>query len=102
VIAGVLFVWNKIAHQLFADPSMRRSVPTRVILTRRGFCSTISVLSKGKKNVAETHEFLLLPGVYRAIKGADRSMTNLQLLDDLSGEQLGKLHSEFRQVCIGE
>jgi len=55
---------------------------------------------EGQKKVAETHEFVVSPGVYPAIKGADRIMANMQLLEDPSSEQLQKLLNEFRQLFV--
>jgi len=57
---------------------------------------------EGQKKVAETHEFVLSPGVYPAIKGADRIMANMTLLDDPSSEQLQKLFSDFRQLFMAK
>jgi len=57
---------------------------------------------EGQKKVAETHEFVLSPGVYPAIKGADRIMANMQLLEDPSHEQLQKLLGEFRQLFVAQ
>jgi hypothetical protein len=45
---------------------------------------------------------VLSPGVYPAIKGADRILANLQLLDDPSSEQLQKLLSDFRQLFVAK
>ncbi len=50
---------------------------------------------EGQKKVAETNEFVLAPGVYPPIKGADRIMANLHLLEDPSAEQLQKLQAIF-------
>lgn len=57
---------------------------------------------EGQRKVADTHEFVLAKDVYPAIKGAERIMANMQLLDDPSGEQLQKLLSEFRQIFVAK
>jgi hypothetical protein len=57
---------------------------------------------EGQKKVAETHEFVLSPGVFPAIKGAERIMANLQLLEDPSAEQLQKLQADFRQLFVAK
>ena len=44
----------------------------------------------------------LSPGVYPAIKGADRIMANLATLGRSEREQLQKLLSEFRQLFIAK
>jgi len=57
---------------------------------------------EGQKKVAETGEFVLSPGVYPAVKGADKIMANLDLLEDPSAEQLAKLQSDFRQLFVSK
>ena len=57
---------------------------------------------EGQKKVAETFEFVLSPGVYPAIKGAERIVANLQLLEDPSAEQLQKLQADFRQIFLSK
>jgi len=57
---------------------------------------------EGQKKVAETGEFVLSPGVYPAVKGADKIMANLDLLEDPSAEQLAKLQSDFRQLFLSK
>jgi hypothetical protein len=58
--------------------------------------------AEGQRKVAETHEFVLFPGVYPAIKGAERIMANLNLLEDPSAEQLQKLLADFRQIFLAK
>jgi iron(III) transport system substrate-binding protein len=60
-------------------------------------CST-----EGQKRVAETGEFVLAPGIYPAIKGADKIMANILFLEDPSAEQLAKLQGEFRQLFLSK
>jgi iron(III) transport system substrate-binding protein len=55
---------------------------------------------EGQKRVADTHEFVLAKDVFPAIKGAERIMANMQLLEDPSGEQLQKLLSDFRTIFV--
>lgn len=86
--------------QLLADPSdaaisAKAANPNAARFLIEYLCSP-----EGQKKVAETSEFVLSPGVYPAIKGADRILANLQLLDDPSGEQLQKLLSDFRQLFV--
>jgi iron(III) transport system substrate-binding protein len=56
--------------------------------------------SEGQKKVAEAGEFVLAPGVFPAIKGAEKIISNLLLLEDPSAEQLTKLQNEFRQLFL--
>ena len=86
--------------QAFADPSdagisAKAANPNAARFLIDYLCSP-----EGQKRVAETHEFVLSPGVFPAIKGADRIMANLQLLEDPSAEQLQKLFSDFRQLFV--
>jgi len=57
---------------------------------------------EGQKKVAETGEFVLSPGVYPAVKGAEKIMSTLDLLEDPSAEQLQKLQSDFRQMFLSK
>jgi len=88
--------------QVFADPSdaglsAKAANPNAARFLIDYLCSP-----EGQKKVAETHEFVLSPGVYPAIKGADRIMANMQLLEDPSSEQLQKLSSDFRQLFLAK
>jgi iron(III) transport system substrate-binding protein len=58
--------------------------------------------SEGQRRVAETGEFVLHPGIYPSLKGADKVMVNMVFMDNPSGEQLAKLQSEFRQIFIAK
>lgn len=56
--------------------------------------------AEGQKKVADAGEFVLAPGVYPNIKGAEQIMNSLLLMKDASGEQLAKLQNEFRQLFL--
>ena len=89
-------------EHVFADPSdaalsAKALNPNAAKLFIEYLCS-----GEGQKKVAETHEFVLSPGVFPAIKGADRIVANLQLLEDPSAEQLQKLQAEFRQLFVAK
>ena len=55
---------------------------------------------EGQKRIADTGEFVLAPGIYPNIQGADKIIASLLLMNDASGEQLAKLQSEFRQLFL--
>ncbi|MEA2657726.1 MAG: hypothetical protein QOF64_311, partial [Candidatus Binatota bacterium] len=55
---------------------------------------------EGQKKVAEAGEFVLSPGVFPPIKGADKIMTGLNMMDDPSAETLAKLQADFRQLFL--
>jgi iron(III) transport system substrate-binding protein len=56
--------------------------------------------AEGQKTVAGTGEFVLAPGIYPNIKGADKIMDSLVLMNDASSERLAKLQGEFRQLFV--
>jgi iron(III) transport system substrate-binding protein len=88
--------------QAFADPSDAAASAKAANSNAARLLIDYLCSPEGQKKVAETHEFVLSPGVYPAIKGADRIMANLQLLEDPSAEQLQKLFGEFRQLFVAK
>ena len=89
-------------EQVFADPSdaalsAKAMNPNAAKLFIEYLCS-----AEGQKKVAETGEFVLSPGVYPAIKGADKIMANLYMMEDPSAEMLAKLQSQFRQLFLAK
>ena len=74
-------------------PATQDSVPKRPIPTRRRFLIDYLCSPEGQKKVAETHEFVVSPGVFPAIKGADRIVANLPLLEDPSARAIAKAAS---------
>jgi iron(III) transport system substrate-binding protein len=56
----------------------------------------------GQKKVAETGEFVLAPGIFPAIKGADKVVSSMLMMNDISAEQLAKLQSEFRPLFLAK
>jgi len=89
-------------EQAFADPSDSAISAKAANPNAARFLVDYLCSPEGQKKVAETHEFVLSAGVYPAIKGADRIMANLQLLEDPSAEQLQKLLSDFRQLFLAK
>jgi iron(III) transport system substrate-binding protein len=88
--------------QVFADPSDAAISAKAVNPNAARFLIDYLCSPEGQKKVAETHEFVLSPGVFPAIKGADRIVANLQLLEDPSAEQLQKLQADFRQLFVAK
>jgi iron(III) transport system substrate-binding protein len=89
-------------EQVFADPSdaalsAKAMNPNAAKLFIEYLCS-----AEGQKKVAETGEFVLSPGVYPAIKGADKIMSNLYMMEDPSAETLAKIQGEFRQMFLAK
>jgi ABC-type Fe3+ transport system substrate-binding protein len=87
-------------NQAFADPSdaglsAKAANPNAARLFIEYLCSV-----EGQKKVAETGEFVLSPGVFPALKDADKIIANLLLLNDPSSDQLTKLQGEFRQLFL--
>jgi ABC-type Fe3+ transport system substrate-binding protein len=86
--------------QSFADPSdaglsAKAANPNAAKFLIEYLCSP-----EGQKKVAETNEFVMSPGIYPPINGADKILANLLLLDDPSAEQLQKLQADFRQLFL--
>ena len=88
--------------QVFADPSDAAISAKAANPNAARFLIDYLCSPEGQKKVAETHEFVLSPGVFPAIKGADRIVANLQLLEDPSAEQLQKLQADFRQLFVAK
>ena len=89
-------------NQVFADPSdvalsAKAANPNAAKIFIDYLCSL-----EGQRKVAETGEFVMAPGIYPPIKGADKIMANLFLMNDASAEQLAKLQGEFRQLFLAK
>jgi iron(III) transport system substrate-binding protein len=89
-------------EHVFADPSdaalsAKAMSPNAAKLFIEYLCS-----AEGQKKVAETGEFVLSPGVFPAIKGADKIMSNLYMMEDPSAEMLAKIQGEFRQMFLAK
>jgi iron(III) transport system substrate-binding protein len=89
-------------EHVFADPSdaalsAKAMNPNAAKLFIEYLCS-----AEGQKKVAETGEFVLSPGVYPAIKGAEKIMSNLYMMEDPSAETLAKIQAEFRQLFLAK
>jgi iron(III) transport system substrate-binding protein len=86
--------------KVFADPSdVALSAKAPNVNAGRLFIEYLCS-AEGQKRVADTGEFVLAPGIYPNIQGADRIMTSLLLMNDASSEQLAKLQGEFRQLFL--
>jgi iron(III) transport system substrate-binding protein len=88
--------------QVFADPSDAGLSAKAANPNAGRFLIDYLCSPEGQRKVAETFEFVLSPGVYPAIKGAERIVANLQLLEDPSAEQLQKLQNDFRQLFLSK
>ncbi len=86
--------------QAFADPSdAALSAKATNVNAGKLFIEYLCSV-EGQKKVAETGEFVLAPGIFPNIKGADKIMSSLLLMNDAGGAQLAKLQSEFRQLFL--
>ncbi|MGH7886767.1 MAG: substrate-binding domain-containing protein, partial [Candidatus Binatia bacterium] len=86
--------------QAFADPSDAAISAKAANPNAARFLIDYLCSPDGQKKVSETHEFVLSPGVFPAIKGAEKIMANLLLLDDPTAERLQKLFADFRQMFL--
>ena len=57
---------------------------------------------EGQKLVAKLGEFVLSPGVYPPIKGADKVTANAIFMDNPTAEEYKELSAEFRQIFLGK
>lgn len=88
--------------QAFADPSdAGLSAKAANINAAKLFIDYLCSV-EGQRKVADTGEFVLAPGVYPSIKGADQIVSNLLLLNDPSADQLSKLQNDFRQLFVSK
>lgn len=87
---------------IFADPSdmglsAKAANPNAAKLYLEYLCS-----AEGQKRVAETGEFVLHPGIFPTIKGADKIMASVIYMENPSAEQLAKLQSDFRPLFLAK
>jgi ABC-type Fe3+ transport system substrate-binding protein len=88
------------AVQSFADPSDAALSAKAANPNAGKFLIDYLCSLEGQKKVAEINEFVVSPGIYPPINGAERILANLLLLEDPSAEQLQKLQAEFRQLFL--
>jgi iron(III) transport system substrate-binding protein len=86
--------------QSFADPSDAGLSAKAANANAAKFLIDYLCSPEGQKKVAETNEFVMSPGIYPPINGADKILANLLLLEDPSAEQLQKLQADFRQLFL--
>ena len=84
--------------KIFADPTdaalgAKAINPNAAKLFVDYLCS-----AEGQKMIAETGEFVLAPGIFPAIKGADKVVASMLFMNDISAEKLAKLQSDFRPL----
>lgn len=89
-------------NQVFADPSDAALSGKAANMNAAKLFIDYLCSPEGQKKIAETGEFVLSPGVYPAIKGADKIMANLYMMEDPSAETLSKLQSDFRQMFLAK
>ncbi len=84
--------------KVFADPSdaalgAKAINPNAAKLFIDYLCS-----ADGQKRIAGTGEFVLAPGIFPAIRDADKVVASMLFMNDISAERLAKLQSEFRPL----
>ena len=57
-----------------------------------------AVSADGQRAIAQDGEFVLFPGVYPPIQGAEKVTPNMVPMDNPTEEEARKLSSEFRQI----
>jgi ABC-type Fe3+ transport system substrate-binding protein len=61
-----------------------------------------AVSPEGQKLIAQDGEFVLFPGVYPPIQGAEKVMPRMVAMDNPSEEEAKKLSNEFRQIFFAK
>jgi ABC-type Fe3+ transport system substrate-binding protein len=87
-------------EHVFADPSDAALSAKAVNANAAKLFIEYLCSPEGQKKVAETGEFVLSPGVTPALKGADKIMANVYMMEDPSAETLRKLQGDFRQLFV--
>lgn len=57
--------------------------------------------AEAQKEIAASGDFPLYPGIYPAVKDADKIVANAVFMDNPTSEQFKKLKEEFRQIFLG-
>lgn len=87
-------------EHVFADPSDAALSAKAVNANAAKLFIEYLCSPEGQKKIAETGEFVLSPGVTPALKGADKIMTNVYMMEDPSEDTLRKLQGDFRQLFV--
>jgi iron(III) transport system substrate-binding protein len=61
-----------------------------------------AVSAEGQQIIAQDGEFVLFPGVYPPIQGADKVTPNMVPMDNPTAEEAKNLSSEFRQIFFAK
>lgn len=86
--------------ELFADPSDAAVSAKAVNVNAAKLFVEYLCSPEGQQKVAETGEFVLAPGIYPNVKGADKIMANLYLMEEANSATLAKLQGDFRTVFL--
>lgn len=90
-----------IAH-LFADPSDAAVSAKAANVNAAKLFIEYLCSAEGQQKVAETGEFVLAPGIYPKVKGADQIMASLYLMEEANSAVLAKLQNEFRTIFMNK
>ncbi len=61
-----------------------------------------AVSAEGQRIIAQDGEFVLAPGVYPPIQGAEKVTPNMIPMDNPTQEEAKNLSSEFRQIFFAQ
>lgn len=87
--------------QIFSDPSDAALSAKAASINAAKLFIEYLCSPEGQQKVAETGEFVLAPGIYPNVKGADKMMSSLYLME-ASSAILAKLQSEFRSIFLSK
>jgi iron(III) transport system substrate-binding protein len=86
--------------QVFADPSDAALSAKAANVNAAKLFIEYLCSPEGQQKVAETGEFVLAPGIYPNVKGADKIMSSLYLMEEANSATLAKFQAEFRSVFL--
>ena len=88
--------------EVFADPSDAAVSAKAANVNAAKLFIEYLCSPEGQQKIAETGEFVLAPGIYPKIKGAEKIMANLYLMEEANSAILAKLQSDFRVVFLSK
>ena len=88
--------------QIFSDPSDAALSAKAANVNAAKLFIEYLCSPEGQHKVAETGEFVLAPGIYPNVKGADKMMANLYLMEEASSATLAKVQAEFRSIFLNK
>ena len=58
--------------------------------------------AEGQEFLAKTGDFVLYPGVYPPVRGADKVVANMVIMDVPTEQEMKKLREDFREIFLAK